>query len=93
MGFISPSSSPFSSIVVLVKKKDSTMTMCIEYKSSNEKAIKIRYPIPRIDKLIDELHGVVYFSNSNLRSGYHQIYMRKEDIEKTTYICHYGNFE
>jgi hypothetical protein len=93
MGHIRPNTSLFASSVVLVLKKDGTLRMCIDYHALNKKTIKNRYPIPRIDELMDELHGPVFFTKIDLRSGYHQISIREKDIEKTTFRCHFGHFE
>jgi hypothetical protein len=77
MGHIRPINNPFASSVVLVLKKDGTMRMCIDYLDLNNKTIKNIYPIPCIDKLMDELHGAFFFSNIYLCSGYHQINIRE----------------
>jgi hypothetical protein len=81
MGHIRSNMSPFASSIVLVLKKDGTLRMCIDYRSLNKKTIKNRYLIPRMD----ELHGAVFFTKIDLRSGYHQISIREKDIEKTVF--------
>ena len=93
MGHIRPSSSPFASSVVLVKKKEWTMCKCIDYRDLNKKTIKNKYPIPQIDELLYELHGAIYFTKIDLCFSYHQIKMREQDISKTSFWCHYGHYE
>jgi hypothetical protein len=93
MGHIRPNNIPFASSVVLVNKKDGTIRMCIHFRDLNKKTIKNRYPIPRVDELLEELHGAIYFTKIDLFSGYHKIKMREEDISKTTFRCDYGHYE
>jgi hypothetical protein len=92
-GFIRPSSSPWGCPTIFVKKKDQTLQMCVDYTPLNEVTIKNKYPLPRIDILFDHLTGVRVFSKIDLRSGYHQIRIRPEDIPKTTFTTRYGLFE
>jgi hypothetical protein len=93
MGHIRPSSSSFDIFSGIGEKKDGTMNMCIDYRDLNKNTIKNRYPILRIDEILDELHEDVYFTKIELRSRYHQIKMREQDISKTAFRCHYGHYE
>lgn len=92
-GLIQPSNSSFGSPVLFVQKKDGTWRMCIDYRALNSKTIKDRYPLPRIDSLLDRVGSGKVFSTIDLKSGYHQVRMRKRDISKTAFRTHYGSFE
>ena len=92
-GFIRPSSSPWGAPVLFVKKKDGSFRMCIDYRELNKLTIKNRYPLPRIDDLFDQFQGSCVYSKIDLRSGYHQLPVREEDIPKTAFRTRYGHFE
>jgi hypothetical protein len=92
-GFIRPSSSPWGAPVLFIEKKDKTQRMCVDYRSLNEVTIKNKYPLPRIEDLFDQMRGVCVFSKINMRSGYHQLKIRKSDIPKIAFITRYGLYE
>ncbi|GJV06406.1 putative reverse transcriptase domain-containing protein [Tanacetum coccineum] len=92
-GFIRPSSSPWGAHVLFVKKKNGSFRMCIDYRELNKLTIKNRYPLLRIDDLFDQLQGLQFFSKIDLRSRYHQLRVHEDDISKTAFRTHYGNFE
>ncbi|GJS68678.1 reverse transcriptase domain-containing protein [Tanacetum coccineum] len=91
-GFIRPSSSPWGAPILFVKKKDGSFWMCIDYRELNKLTVKNRYPLPRIDDLFDQLGSSIY-SKVDLRSGYHQLRVREEDIPKTAFRTRYGHYE
>nr|GEW99560.1 putative reverse transcriptase domain-containing protein [Tanacetum cinerariifolium] len=92
-GFIRPSSSPWGASVLFVKKKDGSFWMCIDYRKLNKLTVKNRYLLLRIDDLFDQLQRLSVYSKIDLRSGYHQLMVREEDILKTTFRTRYGHYE
>ncbi|KAJ9541664.1 hypothetical protein OSB04_028170 [Centaurea solstitialis] len=91
--FIRPSSSPWGAPILFIKKKDDSMKMCIDYRELNKLTVKNRYSLPRIDDLFDQLQGAAWFSKIDLRSGYHQLRVREEDVRKTAFRTRYGHYE
>ena len=83
--FIRPSASPWGAPVLLVKKKDGSSQLCVDYRQLNKLTIKNKYPLPRIDDLLDQLKGAGVFSKIDLRSGYHQILVRLKDVQNTAF--------
>ena len=92
-GWIVPSTSPYGAPVIFAQKKDGTLRMCVDYRALNKLTIKNRYPLPRIDDLLDRLHGATVFSSLDLQAGYHQILITPEDSEKTAFLTHQGLYQ
>ena len=92
-GYIRPSSSPWGAPAIFVGKKDGSLRMCVDYRALNDVTIKNKYPLPRIDDLFDQLSGAQVFSKIDLRTGYHQLKIRNEDIPKTSFTTRYGLYE
>ena len=92
-GLIQPSSSPWGCPALFVKKKDKSLRMCVDYRPLNAVTMKNKYPLPHIDILFDQLAKAKVFSKIDLRSGYHQIKIRPEDIPKTAFSTRYGLYE
>jgi hypothetical protein len=91
--YIRRSFSPWAFPVLLVEKKDGAKRMCVDYWDLNAVTIKNKHPLPRIEDLFDQLQGACVFSKIDLRSGYHQLKIRPEDITKTAFTCKYGLYE
>ncbi|KAL5570794.1 hypothetical protein UlMin_020391 [Ulmus minor] len=92
-GFVRSSYSPWGAPVLFVKKKDGSMRMCIDYRELNKVTVKNKYPLPRIDDLFDQLKGAVVFSKVDLRSGYHQLKIKEDDVPKSAFCTRYGHYE
>jgi hypothetical protein len=89
-GYIHPSTPPWGCSTLFIEKKDKEFCLCMDYQSLNAVIIKNKFPLPHIDILFDQLEGAQVFSKIDLRSGYHQIKIRAEDIPKMTFTMRYG---
>ena len=83
LGLIRLSVSPWGAPVIFIRKKDGSWRLCIDYRQLNKATIKNQYPLPRIDDLFDQMKGATVFSKIDLRSGYHQLRIKEDDIPKT----------
>jgi hypothetical protein len=92
-GYICPSVSPWGSPILFVRKKDGTLRLCINFRQFNKVTVKNKYPLPRIDDLFDQLKDAKIFSKIDLRSGYHQVRIKEEDISETTFRIRYGHYD
>ena len=92
-GWVQLSSSAYGAPVQFVPKPDGTLRMCIDYRPLNKMTIKNKFPMPRIDDLIENLKGAKYLSTLDLAAGYHQLKLRESDVPKTAFNTHFGKFE
>ena len=91
--FIQPSKSPYGAPILFVRKKNGKLRMCVDYRALNKLTVKNRYPLPRIDELLDRLHNATVFSKLDLDSAYHQVRIEEQDIPKTAFRTRYGHYE
>jgi hypothetical protein len=92
-GYIRPSSSPWGCLALFVKKKDQSLSLCVDYQPLNAITVKNKYPLPYIDILFDQLASAKVFFKVDLRSGYHQIKIHSEDVSKTVFSTMYELYE
>jgi hypothetical protein len=93
LGLIRPSVSPWGAPIIFIRKKDGSCRLCIDYHQLNKATIKNQYPLPRIDDLFDQMKGATVFSKIDLRSGYHQLRIKKDDVPKTTFRMRFENYK
>lgn len=87
------SNSPFATPILIVKKKDDSWRLCVDYRQLNQLTVKDKFPILVIEELLDELKATIYFTKLDLRSSYHQIWIWDGDVHKTTFCTHKGHYE
>jgi hypothetical protein len=92
-GYIRSSSSPWGAPVLIVRKKDGSQRMCVDYRSLNDVTVKNKYPLPYIEDLFDQMRGAKVLSKNDLRSSYHQMKIWPSDIPKTDFSTRYGLYE
>jgi hypothetical protein len=93
LGIIRPSVSPLGAPVIFIQKKDGSWRLCIDYLQLNKETVKNQYLLPRIDDLFDQINGVMMFSKIDLRSGYHQVQIKEDDIPKTTFKMKFVHYK
>jgi hypothetical protein len=93
LGIIRPNVSPWGANVIFIKRKEGSWRLCIDYRQLNKATIKNQYPLPRIDDLFDQMKDTTMFSKIDLRSGYHQLLIKEDEVPKTVFKTRFGHYE